>query len=175
MRLIYLLPLDFRKESAMKITHQLPLLFLILLSFSFKSIKLNNRQISGADSGISVIVNSTNSTNELTKKQLKALLKGEVVRWPDKKKVILAMMKSNTTIGQQTAEVILNMSANDMDQFYLSLVFQGKLTAPKTFESSDELQAFVANNPGAIGVINEGQLKEAVKNIKIDGQNTVKH
>jgi ABC-type phosphate transport system substrate-binding protein len=154
----------------MKRAKQLIVLFFLLLSFGFKSIKLNNQPVSSADAGIIAIVNSANSTNELTKKQLKAFLKGEIVRWPDKKKIILAMMKSNTTIGKQTAEIILNMSANDMDQFYLSLVFQGKLSAPKTFESSDELQAFVAANPGALGIINEGQLKETVKNIKINGQ-----
>jgi ABC-type phosphate transport system substrate-binding protein len=113
---------------------------------------------------ITVITHVTNSVNNLKIKQLRSILKGEVTRWTDKKKIVLALMKSNTSTGTLIAEKVLNMSPNDMDQFYLAQVFQGNISAPKTFNTVEELKTFVSNTPGSIGVI--GKLI-ADENLKI--------
>jgi ABC-type phosphate transport system substrate-binding protein len=116
-----------------------------------------------------VITNSTNNIETLTKKQLNALLMGETTRWQNKQKVVLAIMKSNTPTGKLVAENILSISAKDIDKHYLTMVFQGKISAPKSFNSETELRAFVANTPGAIGIIGKSNVDESTKVIKIDG------
>lgn len=150
------------------ITHILLGLFIVtFLSFSTP---LADGSKLYSTNGISVIVNNTNTTSDLTKKQLKSILKGEILRWPNKVKIIVATMKSNTPVGKLTAQKILNMSPNDMDQFYLMQVFNGMMTAPKTFETAEELKNFVTLTPGAIGIVEQGEISGTIKQLKIDGQ-----
>lgn len=160
------------KENMLKILRHITFLFSFVLCYGFINPPDKKQDFSAANS-ITVIVNLSNPTNDLTKKQLKGIFKGEVLRWPDKKKIILAVMKSSTPIGKITAEKILNMSANDMDQYYLMQVFQGKITAPKTFESTEDLKNFVANTQGAIGIIDQSNLSNNLKAIKIDGSEAI--
>ncbi len=120
-----------------------------------------------------VITNTSNTTEELTKKQLKALLLGETTRWRDKQKVVLAIMKSNTPMGKLVAENLLSISPKDIDKHYLTMVFQGKIAAPKSFTSESELRAFVSQTPGAVGIIEKSNQGEATKVIKIDGSENI--
>jgi len=85
--------------------------------------------------------------------QLKSVLKGEKLRWDDGSKVIIALMKTDTPIGLNTSKRIFNMTGNQLNKHFLALVFQGKVKAPTFFDSADELEAYVAHTPGAIGVI----------------------
>jgi ABC-type phosphate transport system substrate-binding protein len=140
--------------------------FLVLCSFKTNVIHLNY----GTNAmTVQVITNSANTIETLTKKQLNALLMGETTRWQNKQKVVLAIMKSNTPTGKLVAENILSISAKDIDKHYLTMVFQGKISAPKSFNSETELRAFVASTPGAIGVIGKSNVDETTKVIKIDG------
>jgi ABC-type phosphate transport system substrate-binding protein len=140
--------------------------FLVLCSF-----KTNVKTLSyGANSmTMQVITNSSNNIEALTKKQLNALLMGETTRWQNKQKVVLAIMKSNTPTGKIVAENILSISAKDIDKHYLTMVFQGKISAPKSFNSETELRAFVAATPGALGIIGKSNVDETTKVIKVDG------
>ncbi|WP_445382072.1 hypothetical protein [Robiginitalea sp. IMCC43444] len=102
-----------------------------------------------------VIGNEQSVPDELTFNQLKSVLRGEKLRWDDGKRVVIALMKSNTPTGKEICERIYNMSPNELNKYFLALVFQGRLKAPTFFTSERELEAFVAETPGAIGVINE--------------------
>jgi ABC-type phosphate transport system substrate-binding protein len=140
--------------------------FLVLCSFKTNTTHLNF----GTNAmTVQVITNSSNNTETLTKKQLNALLLGETTRWQNKQKVVLAIMKSNTPTGKLVAENILSISPKDIDKHYLTMVFQGKISAPKSFNSETELREFVAATPGAIGVIGKANVNESTKVIKIDG------
>jgi len=50
------------------------------------------------------------------------------------------------------------------------LVFQGKAQAPVFFSSTTELENYVAQNQGAIGILNKSSINTEIKNILIDGQ-----
>jgi ABC-type phosphate transport system substrate-binding protein len=140
--------------------------FLVLCSFKTNVTNLNY----GSNvMTVQVITNSSNNIETLTKKQLNALLMGETTRWQNKQKVVLAIMKSNTPTGKLVAENILSISAKDIDKHYLTMVFQGKISAPKSFNSETELREFVSSTPGAIGVIGKSNVNESTKVIKIDG------
>lgn len=50
---------------------------------------------------------------------MKQYLKGDISQWKNQSKVNLAMMKSNTELGKETASSILNMSTSELDKFYV--------------------------------------------------------
>ena len=57
------------------------------------------------------------------------------------------------------------MTGNELNKYFLALVFQGKVKAPTFFNSAAELESYVADTPGAIGVIQNTS----------DDQNTIIH
>jgi hypothetical protein len=77
-------------------------------------------------------------------------------------------MKSNTPTGNETCARIYNMSPNELNKYFLALVFQGRLKAPTFFTSERELEAFIAETPGAIGVISKAG-EASTKIIKVTG------
>jgi hypothetical protein len=120
------------------------------------------------DQNLVVIGNSKGTPAEMPMTQLKSTMKGEKLRWPDGSKVVIALLKTTTPIGQNTSKKIYNMSANELNKYWLALVFQGKADAPNFFNSEAELAEFVAQTTGAIGVVN--QPLASSKTITIDGK-----
>ena len=117
-----------------------------------------------------IIGNSHSVPSEMDKKQLKAVLLGEKLRWNDGTKVVVALMKTTTPIGLNTCDRIFNMTGNQLNKYFLAMVFQGKINRPNLFDSEQELEDFVARNPGAIGVLNKVNNEQLII-ISVDGEN----
>jgi hypothetical protein len=125
--------------------------------------------VSAQDSSLIVIGNEVSVPSEMDLKQFKSVIRGEKLRWSDGKQVIIALMKSNTSVGKETCTRIYNMSPNELNKYFLALVFQGRIKAPTFFTSSNELSTFVAETPGAIGVIDYTD-DSTLKIITVDGK-----
>ncbi len=122
-----------------------------------------------AQEAIGVIGNSKGVPLGMTSAELKGVMKGEKQRWKDGTKIVIALMKTNTPLGQTSAKKIYNMSGDELNRFWLALVFQGKASAPTFFNSMSELESFVAQTPGAIGIVKKESSNEN-KLIPIDGK-----
>lgn len=116
-----------------------------------------------------VVVNGETKVTEMKMQELKTVLKGEQQRWKDGSKVMIALMKTSSTIGSSVAQKVYGMSGDALNKFWLQLVFQGKATAPVFFESESDLKAYVAKTKGAIGVIGAAALQNE-KSILVDGK-----
>jgi ABC-type phosphate transport system substrate-binding protein len=117
-----------------------------------------------------VIANAKGAPTSLTMKELKSIFQGEKQRWADGTKISIAFMKSSTPVGSATAGKIMKMSGDQLNKFWLALVFQGKAKAPVFFSSASEVESYVSQNPGAIGVVDAGcQLKDS-RVISIEGK-----
>ena len=95
---------------------------------------------------------------------------GEQQRWQGGTKITIALMKTNTPTGKNTSETIYGMSSDEVNKFWLALVFQGKAGAPNFFNSASELENFVAQNPGAIGIVDQVAANDEVKTIQVQGK-----
>lgn len=132
-------------------------MFLSLLMNITETSFINNLQ----ETELTIVGNAKSVPTDMDLDQLKSVLKGEKLRWDDGSKVIIALMKTDTPIGMNTSKELFNMTGNQLNKHFLALVFQGKVKAPTFFDSEDELEAYVAHTPGAIGVIqkvNDAQL-----------------
>lgn len=124
--------------------------------------------IQAQDGGLVVIANAESVPSELNKNQLNSVLKGERQRWNDGSKVIIALMDPDTPTGRNTCTRVYNMSGDELQKYFLLLVFQGKARAPNFFDSTEELEAFVVKTRGAIGVLNE-TTDSSVNTVLIEG------
>lgn len=141
----------------------------IIIGFSCVMVALVCGEVKAQEDGLLVIGNAQSVPSELKKFQLNSVLKGELQRWKDGTKVVVALMEPETPVGRNTCTRVYNMSGNELQKYFLALVFQGKGRAPTFFDSMRELEEFVAKTPGAIGVVNQAS-DSSIKMVLIDGK-----
>lgn len=139
-------------------------LFLVVLACSIHLFTANAQEIE-----LTIIGNLESVPDEMEMSQLKSVLLGEKQRWDDGVSVKIALMKTTTKVGEATCTKVFNMTGNELNKYFLALVFQGKVKAPTFFNSMSELQNYVAETPGAIGVI-QGEVQDDIKIITVDGK-----
>ncbi len=143
----------------------------IILPFLFAAIAMVVSQEAHAqDQAIMVIANDKGAPTTMTMKELKSVMQGEKQRWADGTKVSIAFMKANTSVGSSTAKKIMGMTGDQLNKFWLALVFQGKAKAPVFYGSSSDVENYIAQNPGAIGVVEAGYTLKSGHAVTIDGK-----
>ena len=121
---------------------------------------------------LTVISHPADAPADLKQSELKSILLGEKQRWKNGKKIEVALLKTNTAAGKEVCEKVYDMSADEVKKYWLAMVFQGKAEAPSFFNTVGELQAFVSENPGAIGIVDQIPNSPGVQVVMIDGKKT---
>lgn len=119
-----------------------------------------------------VVGNATGVPVDIKLAELKSILMGEKQRWKNGNRIIIALMKTNTLIGKNTSSRIYDMTGDQLNKYWLALVFQGKAQAPTFFNSTSDLESFVAQTPGAIGIVDKAVTDGEVRSIMVNGQKT---
>jgi len=140
----------------------LPMVLLLCVSFNCKS----------QQPALFAVGNSSGAPATMKLSELKSILMGEKQRWKNGDKILIALMKTNTSLGKATSSRIYDMTGDELNKFWLALVFQGRAQAPSFFSSPAELANYVAQNPGAIGILDKPADDPDIKSIAIDGQKT---
>jgi hypothetical protein len=125
-----------------------------------------------AQTQLTAIGNVSGAPAEMKHSELKSVLMGETQRWKNGKRIVIALMKTTTPLGKTTSAKVYDMTADELNKYWLALVFQGKAQAPVFFTSVTELQDFVAENPGAIGIIDKPVTSADVRAVTIDGKSS---
>ncbi|WP_373513254.1 hypothetical protein [Persicitalea sp.] len=126
-----------------------------------------------AQQSLSVIANQEGAPAELSSKELKSVFRGEKQRWDAGNKILIALMKTNTKLGLTVCDKVYGMKPDQMNKYWLALVFQGKVSAPYYFNSTTDLQNFIAQNPGAVGILDESVDTSEIKTVAVDGRKSI--
>lgn len=122
---------------------------------------------------LTIITNDKGAPAELKFADLKSILLGEKQRWRNGNKIMIALMKTSTPAGILTCKKIYDMSSDELKKYWLALVFDGKADGPVFLNSAAEVESFVAENPGAIGVVDQPQEIADTHVVLIDGKKTL--
>ena len=133
---------------------------LVTLTLLFVS-KLSQAQLT-------VVVNESVTESEASMSYVKQIFKAQKTRWKDGSKITLVMLKPESSGGAQMCSKLFGQSPSDVNKFFMALVFQGQIAAPKFCSSEEELKAYVKNTKGAVGIL---PAKDAggAKKLKVDG------
>lgn len=138
-------------------------LFLSLLLFGGLTLVAQN-------GNLTVIGNNKGVPAQMSFSELQQVFMGKRAAWSSGEKVLIALMKLNTTAGTATSSKVYKMSADEVTKHCLTLSIKGVVEAPVFFNSAAELQQFVSANPGAIGIVDTGVLNPNIKTVLIDGK-----
>ncbi|HEX8334613.1 MAG TPA: hypothetical protein VF622_18455, partial [Segetibacter sp.] len=108
-----------------------------------------------AQQPLSVIANQKGSPASLSSRELRSVFRGEKQRWSDGTKVVIALLKTNNPTGMSICKKVYDMRPDELNKYWLALVFQGRASAPFFFNTTPELRAFVSQNPGSIGIVDQ--------------------
>jgi hypothetical protein len=129
---------------------------------------------SGKESILTEIVNSSNPTESISKKQLRGLLMGEIDQWDNKRQIILVQREPTSQAFQKTLRLVLHMSEGEYSRSLLQIEFRGrKPPLIKVLNSDESASKFVFNVPGAVAItdgVPSGTISSEIKILRIDGK-----
>jgi ABC-type phosphate transport system substrate-binding protein len=138
--------------------------FLLLAAVLISGSALSLRNAAAAGDEIDIIVNKTNTVDDLPVADARKFFMGDKSTWPSGKRVTVLMMGA----GQPERAVILReiykMPEEQLGQYFVQAAFAGKISAPpKDVGTAAMMKQFVAANPGAVGYVKKADLDDTVK------------
>ena len=113
---------------------------------------------------MAVVVNKTNSVQNVTSAHLVKIVSGELKKWPDGRNVVLVL--HGVSAGEMaTLEHLTKMTEADMK----ALLASHKESIRMVGTDADVIDA-VASTPGAIGFVEEHSITDRVTVVKVDGK-----
>ena len=111
-----------------------------------------------------VVVNKDNAVVNVTSAQLARIIRGEVKKWPDGKKIVLVL--HSDSIGEdETVEHLNRMSASEWKSFEAahreSILF---------VDSDADVLREVQSEPGAVGLIEVHSIDNTINIVRVDGK-----
>ena len=123
-----------------------------------------------ADQNLAIIVNQTNTIDDITLKELRTVFLGERSHWPNGRRITLVMMDPGVPERKAVLRDICRMNETEFSRHFLQGLFTGEVfVSPKTLSSPTGVRKFVFNVPGAIGYVRVSDVDGTVKVIRING------
>jgi ABC-type phosphate transport system substrate-binding protein len=124
---------------------------------------------------IVVIVNVSNSVDNLSMGDLKKIYLSDRSHWDSGKPIAPVMVSGGAPERTAFLKIVCGMSDGDFGKYFMQAAFSGKsVTAPKEVGNAQGVKAAVASSPGAIGFVKAQDFHGdgsdgGVKAVKIDG------
>jgi len=114
---------------------------------------------------LAIVADAANSTTNLTSAELVKIFNAHTRSWPDGKPITIVLRDPSSADMQLILKRVFNMTADEARTFIHAHV--GTMVVA---DSDSEVQRFVANTRGAIGVVDLYSLTKDVRVVKIDGK-----
>jgi ABC-type phosphate transport system substrate-binding protein len=113
---------------------------------------------------VAVIVNPANPISSLSPGDLQKIFSGDKAKWSNGKHILLIMAAPGSPERSVILKNVYKMSEGEYAKYFLQATFTGAVSAPpKEATSAAQIKQLVAENPGAIGYINQQEVDGSVK------------
>jgi len=136
------------------------------LSLIFALAAFNSGVASETSLNIRIIANSSINTNEISRYDLNEIFLLTKTSFAGSDHVEPVLLK-NCSCNSAFVSEYLGKSDSALTTYYRSLMFAGKASIPRSFDSESKLAAYVARTKGAIGYIANGDSPPSVKILKV--------
>ncbi|HEY7616994.1 MAG TPA: hypothetical protein VH744_09345 [Terriglobales bacterium] len=124
----------------------------------------------GAERNLAIVVNQSNTVDNLSMAELRRIFLGERSHWPNGRRITLVMMQPGQSEREAVLRDVCRMTEKEFNNHFLHGLFTGEVFAsPKTLATPVGVRKFVFNVPGAIGYLRPADVDETVKVIRVDG------
>jgi ABC-type phosphate transport system substrate-binding protein len=121
------------------------------------------------DESLAIIVNQSNSVENVSTEELRKIFLGERSHWPNGRRITLVMMEPGQPERKTMLRDICRMSESEFSRHFLHGLFTGEVfVSPKTLATPVGVRKFVFNVPGAIGYLRASDVDATVKVLRLD-------
>jgi len=113
-----------------------------------------------------IIANKNVSEDSISKVEVKNIFLGKTVKWADKSNISFVILKNG--IHKDFLKEYIKRSSSQYKNYWKKMVFTGKGSQPRAFETEKELIQYVAETDGAVGYISKGTEMINVKTINVN-------
>jgi ABC-type phosphate transport system substrate-binding protein len=122
------------------------------------------REASAGGEEVDIIVNKTNTIDDLPLADAKKAFLGDKTTWPSGKRVTVLMLAQGMPERALVLREIYKLPEDQLSQYFVQAAFAGKISAPpKEVASAAQMKQAVAANPGAIGYVKKEDVDDTVK------------
>src|SRR5580658_8106270 len=108
-----------------------------------------------------IIANKNLEKEKLDASTVKSVFLGKKVAWDTGGRVMLAVLR-NGAVADDFLKASVDMNTSGFNNLWRRLAMTGGGTAPKSFESEEELRKYVAETPGAVGFVDSANVDASV-------------
>jgi len=91
----------------------------------------------------------------------------KVTRWADGENIRPADLRPNSAARKRFTEVVLKRSVGAVRSYWQQRIFSGRDVPPPELDSDEDVLAFVAKHPGAIGYVSGAAKIQGVRELSI--------
>ncbi|HAV64381.1 MAG TPA: hypothetical protein DCY13_18685 [Verrucomicrobiales bacterium] len=125
--------------------------------------------VHGAD--VAIVVNPDNPVDELSFKDLRALLELQQQFWKNGNRVSLVTLKAGLPEKELVLKKVYFRTEDALNRYWMNRMFKAEIaTIPKARASSDEVKQVVSRLPNGIGFIDATTVDASVKVLRIEGR-----
>ena len=114
-----------------------------------------------------VIVNSANSTTELSTDVTSKLFLKQSTKFPNGTAAQPVDLAKTSAVRAAFSKAVLGRPSSAVETYWQQQIFSGKDVPPPAKASDDDVIAFVKANPGAIGYVSAGASTAGVKVVDV--------
>jgi len=118
--------------------------------------------------GFKVIINASNPTAEMPRKQVERIFLKKLENWPNGFGITVVDQNVNEPARKAFSEEVLRKESSAVEAYWTKLIFSGMGSPPLKLASDAEIMNFVGNNVGSIGYVSGNtRLDAAVKELEV--------
>ncbi len=105
--------------------------------------------------------------------ELRRIWLGQATRWPDGRRIVLAVRPASLPAGRLFYERVAAMSEIDFSRLWLGILFRGDAeSAPRVIGPADDVRRFLAGGPDRLAFLLSGEIDrhDADRPLRIDGK-----
>jgi ABC-type phosphate transport system substrate-binding protein len=108
-----------------------------------------------------IIANKSLDKEKLDASTVKSVFLGKKVAWDTGGRVMLAVLR-NGPVADDFLKANVDMTSSAFNNLWRRLAMTGGGTAPKSFESEEDVRKYVAATPGAVGFVDSANVDATV-------------
>ncbi|MDJ0840086.1 MAG: substrate-binding domain-containing protein [Acidobacteriota bacterium] len=113
-----------------------------------------------------LITHPDNNIDSINARELEKIYRNKKTRWPDGTRIRLVTRQSGP-LHKKFLELYLGNNERQFSIFWKRVLYTGKGVPPISFTGDEEVIAYVAANPGAIGYVGNTADLVGVKKIEV--------
>ncbi len=120
-----------------------------------------------AQESVKIIVNPEVEVSSLSQAELARIYLGKKTFWKSGSRISPSLLHEKSQLTKLFLEESVRKTVRQYRAYWKRRLFSGQGTAPKTFASSKQVANYVADNPGAIGVVDASFTDNRVKVVEL--------